>query len=363
MILNQFNAEQMKVFFFYSPVQELMTSLHVISNPSHHPTTQDWAKHKYQSLSKELRREIDFFGEQYADWFFIIDVILHIVESAYPEKLSVEETVERMMDMEPYRFAEIFLGLSAFDYSPDTLKKWIERPDCVTEEELGVQAHFLTKESVSYFLNDIGGMKKRLRWTILQYWEECFSKEWPSIEKYFAGIVRKEELALQAGNPLDYIKNLHPDLSVEEDRIIFHKEPEYSVPIEKIKNLVIVLSVFTAPHLSGNFVGNTLDIAKNLNFHSVKIQEDVPNGVTNLIYAVSDSTRMKIMKILWNSDTTTKELAEVLELSPSTISLHLKILKDAGMVETNKIKKFVYYKLKKEVFQNLQKDIVDYFEY
>lgn len=363
MIVDKFNTEQIKVFFFYSPVQELMTSLHVMSNPAHHPTTRDWAKHKYQSLSEDLRREIDFFGEQYADWFFIIDVMLTIAERAYPEKLTVEEAVDRMMEMDNYEFANIFLGLSAFEYSPNLLKKWIENPESITDEELGVQTHFLSKENAAYFLKDISGMKRRLKWTILQYWQECFQKEWPDIEDYFESVIRKEELTLQSGKYIDYIEKLHPDLSIEDNEIIFHKDPDYSIPIKKIKKLIIVLSVFTTPHLSGNFVGDTLDIAKNLNFHSVKIREDVPSEMFNILYAVNDTTRIKMMKILWNSDATTKELSEVLELSPSTISLHLKILKDADLVESNKIKKYVYYRLKKEAFTTLQDDLIGYFEY
>lgn len=363
MIIDKFNTEQMKIFFFYSPVQELMTSLHVISNPAHHPTTRDWARHKYQSLSEDLRREIDFFGEQYADWFFIIDVMLTIAERAYPDQLSVEEAVDRMMNMDSFEFANIFLGLSAFEYSPELLERWIKNPESITDEELGVQSHFLSKENVTYFLKDIDGMKRRLKWTILEYWKECFEKEWPDIRDYFESVVRKEELILQSGKYIDYIENLHPDLSIEDEAVVFHKSPDYSVPIHKIKKLIIILSVFTTPHLSGNFVGDTLDIAKNLNFHSVKIRQDVPAQMYNIIYSISDTTRIKIVKILWNSDATTKELSEVLELSPSTISLHLKILKDADLVDTNKIKKYVYYRLKKEVFLTLQKSMIDYFEY
>ena len=364
MITDRFSKDQIKVFFFYSPVQELLTSLHVMANPSHHLETRDWAFDRYQRLSGRLQSEISFFAENYADWNFIIDVMLTIAESSYPKKLTVEEALDAMMQMDDYEFAELFLGLTAFDYDPKLLKGWIQNPDTVTDEALGVQRQFLSSENVSAFLKDIGAMKLRLKKTISAYWEECFKEEWTAIELYFESVIRKEELLLQQeGNYLSYIDALHPDLLIKDDEIIFNKEPSYSVALEKVKKLVIVLSVFTAPHLRGNFAGDTLDIAKNLNFHSVKMQQDVPAEVYNLIYAACDQTRLKIMKILWNSDATTKEISEILALSPSTISLHLKILKDANLVETNKIKKYVYYKLKKEPYFSLQEKLVQYLSY
>lgn len=363
MIADKNKTGQLKISFLYSPAQELVISLNVMSEPTHHLKTRDWARKKYEGLSEPLRREIDFFGNNYADWLFIIDVISTIAERAYPDRLTVQEAAERMMEMDDYEFSYIFLGLSAFDYEPDLLRKWMADPESVTEEELGVQTAFLTRDSVVAFLQDIEGMKKRIKWTMLQYWQECFEKEWPPIEKYFDSVVRKEELRLQNSDYVGYLESLHPDLHVEDDVVVFHKTPDYYVPLKKIRRLMIILSVFTDPHLSGNCVGDTLDIAKNLNFHSVKMQEPVPSDVSDVIYAANDATRLKIMKMLWNSDATTKELAEVLELSASTVSLHLKILKEADLVETNKIKKFVYYKLKKENFYTLQENLIDYFAY
>ena len=363
MIIDKNNPAQFKIFFFYSPANELVSSLSVMADMPRHIQTRDWARKKYEALPVPLREEIDFFSRNYADWLFITDILLTIGERAYPQELTVEETIEQMMGMDDEEFAYIFLGLSAFEYDIDELRKWMADPDCVTEEALGVQANFLTPDNVRAFLRDIDGMKERLKKVLLDYWHECFSAEWPPIEKYFRSVVRKEELALKNGSYISYLKNLHPDLSVDDEMIVFHKSPDYCVPLKKIRRLVIILSVFTSPDLRGNCVGDTMDIAKNLNFHSVKLQEPIPARITDILYAANDSTRLKIMKILWNSDATTKEIAEVLELAPSTISLHLKILKEAGLVETNKVKKFVYYKLKKENMLKLQENMTEYFSY
>lgn len=363
MLMGKNSNVNIKVFFTYSAIQEMTISLHVMANPSHHLYTKEWAINKFQSLPSDLQNDIRFFSENYADWSFIIDVVNNIIAKEYPRKMSVEEVLDEMMTMDDVLFSQLFLGLTAFDYDEDLPARWLRDPDSVTEEELGSQACFLTVETVKAFLRDIGGTKIRLKRTLKRYWEECFREEWKSIEPYLEAVERREEIRIQDENYIEYIKSLHSDLVVTDDEIIFRKDPPYSVLIRKIKKLVIILSVFTTPHLSGNIVGDTLDISKNLNFHSVKVSEELPPELHSVLYACSDTTRLKIIKILWNSDATTTDIADVLELSPSTVSIHLKVLRDANLVETNKIKKYVHYSLKKEPFLNLQERMNGYFSY
>ena len=363
MIISQYDASKIEISLSYSVIIELLESLHVMASPNHHPITCDWAKRKYSVLSESLQKEITFFGEQYADFAFIMDVMINITGEAYPEKLTVVESLERMLKMDNTEFAYIFLGLSVFDYNKEMLVKWMKHPEKITKEELGIQSQFLSVESVNLFLKDIDGMKLRLKILIEKYWEECFSIEWPAIESYFEQAIKKEEIVLQRSSYLEYIENIHPNLIVDDGLIVFRKSPDYSVPINRIRKLIVNLSVFNTPHLSGNMIGDTMDVVKNLNFHSVQMKAAIPQKINNVIFAADDATRLRIIKILWNSDSTTKEIAEVLELSPSTISLHLKILKEADLVETNKIKKFVFYRLKKDAFYSLQEELLSYFEY
>lgn len=363
MILNEQDTNNIRINFFYSEAEECLVSLHVMSNPEHHTAAKDWARNRYEMLSEELKHEIDFFGANYADWLFIMDIASYISQKNYPNRLTVEKLVQEITDMDDEQFAYLFLGFPAFDYDINIVRRWIKDPSAVNEKELGVQAQFLSTDSVRLFVEDIDGMKARIKDVLFKYWEECFSKEWPAIDRYLGGIVKKEELIFQRTNFNEYITQIHEDLTAADNFIVFHKDPDYSVNIKNIKDILINLSVFSAPHLMGNVVGQTMTVTLNLNFHSVKMQEAAPERVLKILDAVSDSTRLKIMKMLWNSETTTKELAEVLDLSPSTISLHLKILREADLVETNKIKKYVYYRLKKEEFKLLQDSLIGYFEY
>ena len=61
--------------------------------------------------------------------------------------------------------------------------------------------------------------------------------------------------------------------------------------------------------------------------------------------ALSDPTRVKILKILQMKELCVCEIRSLLGFSQPTISKHLKILEDAGVVESHKDKMWVSYKL------------------
>lgn len=363
MITNILDNRQIKVIITYSPILELILSFHVMSNPNHHINCKTWVEHRYQECSEEMQQEIISISRKYADWFFIEDIFLFIIEKNMPKMLTVEEALDEFYKMEKQQFVYLFLGLPAFEFDKNVVQQWIDNPEALTPSDLREQADFFAIEDVRYFLKRIDEVRVNIARLIREYWTRVFSKYWASIESYLSDIAKKEQLTFETTNILSYLDSIHPDIKIEERLLVFRKDPVFSIPIAKIRQFVISLTVFNSPHLNANIVGDTVFVCKNLNFHSVKLNEDLFKPTFDLLCSVSDPTRLRIMKILWNGDSTTKELADVLGLTASTISLHLKILKEANLVETSKVKKFVYYRLIKDPFYTLQKDLTDYFEY
>lgn len=76
----------------------------------------------------------------------------------------------------------------------------------------------------------------------------------------------------------------------------------------------------------------------------------------------NDEIRLKILKILWNGQATTQSLAEILHLLPSAVSLHLKQLKEASLVNCYKEGKFVYYYANPSVINRMHNSLTSYFE-
>jgi len=64
--------------------------------------------------------------------------------------------------------------------------------------------------------------------------------------------------------------------------------------------------------------------------------------------AISDASRARILKLLERKPLCVCQIVAVLGLRPSTISKHLSILRQAGLVEDRKSGKWVYYALSQE---------------
>ena len=77
--------------------------------------------------------------------------------------------------------------------------------------------------------------------------------------------------------------------------------------------------------------------------------------------AMSDHTRRQILTMLQKTDMTAGEIGEQFDVSGATISHHLKILREAGLIISTKEKQTITYSLNTTVFQDFLKGIADMF--
>lgn len=69
--------------------------------------------------------------------------------------------------------------------------------------------------------------------------------------------------------------------------------------------------------------------------------------------ALADPTRRKILELLKERDLTAGEISDYFNMTKPSISNHLKILKQADLVQDEKRGQFVIYSLNTTVFQDL----------
>src|SRR2546427_9789414 len=75
------------------------------------------------------------------------------------------------------------------------------------------------------------------------------------------------------------------------------------------------------------------------------------SDLASQFHALSDETRVRIVDLLRGGEHCVCELTEVLELSQSLLSFHLKVLKDAGLVRDRREGRWVYYAIRAEVIE------------
>ena len=66
---------------------------------------------------------------------------------------------------------------------------------------------------------------------------------------------------------------------------------------------------------------------------------------TDIFKALSDPNRLRILKMLQKKSLCVCEITEILQLATSTVSKHLSILRDAGLIVDEKDKKWINYRI------------------
>lgn len=68
-------------------------------------------------------------------------------------------------------------------------------------------------------------------------------------------------------------------------------------------------------------------------------------AVSNILSALSDDTRRRVLEILKKGKISSGDLAKELDMTPQALSYHLSKLKKADLIYETKHKNFIYYEL------------------
>jgi len=72
-----------------------------------------------------------------------------------------------------------------------------------------------------------------------------------------------------------------------------------------------------------------------------------------LFHALSDETRLEIVRLLSHGERCVCDLQNVLDAAQSRLSFHLKTLKDAGVVSDRRDGRWIYYALNRDALDEI----------
>ena len=78
------------------------------------------------------------------------------------------------------------------------------------------------------------------------------------------------------------------------------------------------------------------------------------NKLIERFKALGDETRFKIFLLLSEQHICVKGLANVLHISESAVSQHLKVLRNAGLIKGKKVGYFTHYNVQRDVLNELE---------
>ena len=82
--------------------------------------------------------------------------------------------------------------------------------------------------------------------------------------------------------------------------------------------------------------------------------------MNSLFKALNDTTRREILELLKKKDLTAGEIADKFSISKPSISHHLDLLKQAGLVESVKEGQYIYYSLNTTVMDEILKWFIQF---
>ena len=88
----------------------------------------------------------------------------------------------------------------------------------------------------------------------------------------------------------------------------------------------------------------------------------VPNIIILGFHALSEPLRVKVLQILRSREICVCDLCDILNVSQSKLSFHLKNLKDANLVCARQEGRWIYYSLNQPQFALLQQHLAEYID-
>lgn len=95
--------------------------------------------------------------------------------------------------------------------------------------------------------------------------------------------------------------------------------------------------------------GSTLQVAGGVLEH--QLQRDQARA---LLKALADPRRLEILEVLGGGERCVCDLTGELGLAQSRLSFHLKVMKQAGLLEAREQGRWIYYRLRREAIEALQ---------
>lgn len=311
-----------KVEFIYSPLFEMFCSIHVLINPEHHLERISWANEMKNKLPVKLYNELMRLDKLTCGWCAVMD-LCNIYEEC--DDFNILSALNFIEDLNIKDFNSIF-------------SKYKHYGEFEFDEVL----------------------KQAMIRALKEYYFNYFEKELRFIEPLLVRCLKRDSEACSTNGVLAYVNELHGRIEVTDAAFLFHKYTLFTVPFNNLKRIIIRVSSFINPHLLMDYGEDMVQFTTTA--HLDKEIDKVPMDLLRVMKALSDETRLKIIKKLYKSKASTQSLALDLKLTDACISKHLKMLYDAELLYKERDGNYIYYYLNSFFIDKLPLNIYEYME-
>ncbi len=321
---------------FYSPVIELICAVHLLTDAAHHQYEIKWAEETLAAFGEEDKKALEIIKLFPANGIELLNFVLDSGE---------------MLNMET--FLKHIENSDVVDFFFYILNEQIEKSR-INRAFVEIKERYKIQEKIKWLIEDEQLMN------FFQNYEDIKAKTIhllnTLVKNGFAQKLAKSKERMEEG--IEYIKNYLGKDSI--DSVLEKISGRPRKFFAGFREYNIIPSYFVSPRFIRVFSGDKLFVVFDCRVTRDKTQAML-DELSTILKVIDDKSRLEILKILVNSKSYGKAIADVVGISTPTVSHHLDILKQAGFVKEEKIRNIKYFYADKEKLKKVIEDLNKYF--
>ncbi len=212
--------------------------------------------------------------------------------------------------------------------------------------------------------DDPAALLERFAALLERYWAEAFEEEWERLEPRLADAVTESGRQIAAEGVYALLTSLWPRVRVDAEREEFGLDVphHHAVDVTEDRPLVLVPSAFVWPHVRLNCDEPwPLGVIYPAPFVARDARRRIPDAeLLRVLKALADDTRLRALKLIAERPRSTQELAPLVGISEAGLSKHLRLLAEAGVLQTRRDGYYVLYSLVRERVEPLAETVLSF---
>jgi DNA-binding transcriptional ArsR family regulator len=332
-----------RLAFAYSPLFEAVLSLHVLVEPKHHPLQHNWVR-RMRHLPSRLRRDVHAFAFAYRSY---VPEVLSPTPAAEFSSFGDDLARLRAQPAETIAF-EFSVPLSP----PEVRRDPGRLGDGAVRDEIlrrGATLGRAPAALVRVLLDDPMAFADRFIQLLTAYWERAFAAEWERVEPLLATGVADAGGQLATAGLYGFLPRLSPELRVDAgtQTISLDRRHEHEVVVDDENPLTLIPSVYVWPHVRVNCDPPwPLALVFPAPALSQQARPALPSEeLLRVLRAIGDPVRLQILRLIAEQPRSTQELAPLVGMTEAGVSRNLRLLSEAGLLETHRQGRYLLYTL------------------
>ncbi|WP_433186312.1 DUF5937 family protein [Actinoallomurus sp. CA-150999] len=339
-----------------SPLAELLSMLHILAEPDHHPEARHWIRRLGSSIDAALAEEM---GALSPLWARLRCRLLFPLSPPLDDSFDAE--LRHIDALSLNDFLDLAVpGVHGFLESLPPARSLLSDPEAARAYVAQCERRSFRRGALAH---DLVTSPERVRSRLIGFLDDCgrafFGAEWRSVRDRLGAEVSRVRANVRTRDLADVLADLSPTAVVSEHKAKVRYDKLAIAEIEiGPRPLFLIPSVHGWPHLT----------IKHEVPYPVVVQFAAPAEATgeqltlrqlhDRLAALASPGRMELCRHLLGEAITTSELARRVGLADTQVSRTIRQLREAGLIESERDGKYIYHRLSTKTVLRLGHDVL-----